>query len=84
MAGLIVKLNWDYVTIVYSDDAFGEANLAVWQNISQKHHICAKDTIAATLKDKDGVINRLNKQVTSEHAGILYFGSQGIGRFIAD
>lgn len=69
----MAKLNWDYVTVVHSDDDFGRQSLQVYKRLQTKYFICSAETIPV------GYANV--SQVNVDTAGAVYIGSKGVGQY---
>lgn len=72
MADVMVKLNWDYATIVHSDDLYGHQSLDALKSELLSHSICIQETISMKLSAVD-------KGTTASTKGIVYIGTTGIG-----
>jgi len=69
----MVKMNWDYVTVIYSDNVIGHKSLELFQNISHHHQICIDKSISITYNtelDSSDIVT----------VGVVLLGSEGVGK----
>lgn len=75
MFKLMVELNWDYVTVVYSDDELGRNSLEIYNQLHTKYFVCSASNISVTYTN----INQLLSTIST--TGVIYLGSTGIGKY---
>ena len=76
MVDLMVKMNWDHVTLFYSDDAYGKESLHILKEELSSHYICVRETRAESANDVN--------IIRTSTSGSVYVGTAGIGRLITD
>lgn len=70
----MVELEWDFITVVRSDDAIGNESYEVFERVAQKYRICI---------DKVVLVNASSTNLDVATKGVVYLGSEGIGESIA-
>ena len=68
---LMVEMNWDYVTVVYSDDKLGHESLRIYDLLSTRFFVCSAERLPVSFSKPD-----LSDIKTR---GVVYLGSENIG-----
>ncbi|XP_067935686.1 uncharacterized protein [Watersipora subatra] len=70
LSKFLVALNWDFLTVVHSDDEAGLNSYEAFRSLSSKYYLCIDKVITVSSEQLDGKINT---------EGVVYLGSEGIG-----
>ncbi|XP_067935976.1 uncharacterized protein [Watersipora subatra] len=70
LSKFMVALNWDLLTLVYSDDAIGRVSYELFKKFSMKYYFCIDGVIPVETGEVKEMINT---------TGVVYLGSEGIG-----
>ena len=69
----MVNIKWDFITVVYSNDRVGRDNYQVFKEMAPRYYICIDKSLPATTTAGLTGINT---------NGVVYLGSEKIGKFI--
>lgn len=73
MFRLMIELEWDYVTVVYSDNDLGHRSQKIYENYTSKFFVCTAKYIAASFENTN--LSDIRTR------GVVYLGTQSLGRW---
>ena len=69
---LMVEMNWDYVTVIYSDDKLGHESLKIYDRLSTRYFVCSAEKRPVSLD------NQALGDIKTR--GVVYLGSDNLGK----
>ena len=68
---LMIEMNWDYVTVAYSNDKLGQKSLEIYNRLTTKYFVCSADELPVSF-DKIHLGDIKTR-------GVGYLGSENLG-----
>ena len=69
---LMVEMNWDYVTVIYSDDKLGHESLKIYDRLSTRYFVCSAEKRPVSFD------NQALGDIKTR--GVVYLGSDNLGK----
>ena len=68
---LMVEMNWDHVTVIYSDDKLGHESLKIYDRLSTRYSVCSAEKLPVSF---------YTRQLGSiQTKGVVYLGTESLG-----
>ena len=72
MLALMVELNWDFISVIWSDDKIGQQSFQLFKQLSKTFYVCIGYN--ATTANSSMFEDRIQTE------GVVYLGSERIGK----
>ena len=72
MLALMVELNWDFISVIWSDDKIGQQSFQLFEQLSKTFYVCIGYN--ATTANSSKFENQIQTK------GVVYLGSEQIGK----